>query len=286
MSLHVRALDDPDAFRAHVFPYLLQRECDNGLLIGMINGLCSGTEHDPQSPQRPLLYAVSDGDHVVAAAARHGWHLVLATETAEQIDALVYFLHTSGEPLPGVSGMSGSAGAFAKAWSARTGHFIEPGHSMRSYRLSSVMPPIEISGSFRPAQMSDLDLLAKWTGAFMEELDMHIGDPREEARKRIERGRFFVWCDPQPTCMAGIAGPTPNGIRINFVFTPPELRRRGYASTCVATLSQHLLDSGRKFVFLYAETDNATSNRIYQRMGYEFVGDWRDYQFRSRSETM
>jgi predicted GNAT family acetyltransferase len=73
--------------------------------------------------------------------------------------------------------------------------------------------------------------------------------------------------------MVGSTGPTPNGIRIGPVYTPPELRGRGYASACTAAVSQLLLDEGRKFCFLYTDLANPTSNKIYQDIGYTAVCD-------------
>ena len=48
----------------------------------------------------------------------------------------------------------------------------------------------------------------------------------------------------------------------------PTLRGRGYATALVAELSQSLLDSGRRFCFLYTDLANPTSNAIYERIGY------------------
>jgi predicted GNAT family acetyltransferase len=79
--------------------------------------------------------------------------------------------------------------------------------------------------------------------------------------------------------MAGSTGPTPHGIRIGAVYTPPEYRQRGYASACVAYLSQMMLDSGRKFCFLFTDLSNPTSNHIYQQIGYEPVCDVDNYVF-------
>jgi predicted GNAT family acetyltransferase len=79
--------------------------------------------------------------------------------------------------------------------------------------------------------------------------------------------------------MAGHTGPTPNGIRVISVYTPPHLRGRGYASACVAALSQRLLDQGRKFCFLFTDLANPTSNHIYQEIGYEPVRDIDQWRF-------
>jgi predicted GNAT family acetyltransferase len=79
--------------------------------------------------------------------------------------------------------------------------------------------------------------------------------------------------------MAAEGGRTPNGSRVGWVFTPPESRGRGYASACVATLSEHLLAAGRRFCFLYTDLANETSNALYQRIGYERIGEAVDYRF-------
>ena len=71
--------------------------------------------------------------------------------------------------------------------------------------------------------------------------------------------------------MAGCGGPTPHGLRVAPVYTPPEHRGRGYASACVAALSQLLLDSGRRYCFLFTDRSNPTSNHIYEAIGFEAV---------------
>ena len=79
--------------------------------------------------------------------------------------------------------------------------------------------------------------------------------------------------------MAGFGGRTPNGVRIGPVYTPPELRGRGYASALTAALTQRLLDGGLRFCFLFTDLANPTSNSIYQRIGYEPVSDFDFWSF-------
>ncbi|GED30530.1 GNAT family N-acetyltransferase [Brevibacillus centrosporus] len=54
---------------------------------------------------------------------------------------------------------------------------------------------------------------------------------------------------------------------------PLSRRKNGYASTCVAILSQQLLDAGYQFCSLYTDLANPTSNRIYQAIGYRPIQD-------------
>jgi predicted GNAT family acetyltransferase len=90
---------------------------------------------------------------------------------------------------------------------------------------------------------------------------------------------FLVWEDGgEPVSLAGWGGATPNGIRVGPVYTPPELRGRGYATALTAELSRRLLDGrlfegGRRFCFLYTDLANPTSNAIYERIGYRRVAE-------------
>ena len=66
---------------------------------------------------------------------------------------------------------------------------------------------------------------------------------------------------------------------VNGVYTPPEHRGRGYATSCVAALSARLLAEGRRFCFLFTDAANPTSNAIYQRIGYVPVAEVQEYRF-------
>jgi hypothetical protein len=57
------------------------------------------------------------------------------------------------------------------------------------------------------------------------------------------------------------------------VYTPPEHRGRGYASTLTASVSQRMVDEGRRFCFLYTDLANHTANKIYRAIGYVPVAD-------------
>jgi len=60
---------------------------------------------------------------------------------------------------------------------------------------------------------------------------------------------------------------------ISYVYTPPALRRQGYASSCVANVSQLVLDQGFTSCALYTDLANPISNSIYQQIGYRPVCD-------------
>jgi uncharacterized protein len=124
-------------------------------------------------------------------------------------------------------------------------------------------------------------LLAGWYRGFIADtkLDATQKSAEDAVANSISQQRLYVWRTDKPVSMAQTAGPTPNGIRISLVYTPPEYRGRGYASANVAALSQRMLDQGRKFCFLFTDLANPTSNKIYQHIGYVHQSNVAEYRF-------
>jgi predicted GNAT family acetyltransferase len=176
-----------------------------------------------------------------------------------------------------VSGPTDVAQAFAERWSGRLGLSATVDLRERIYRAERVVPPTGIAGQARLARLKDRDLLVDWAEAFL--LEALGREAPEEAVDLIDRSMrtgtriFHVWEDGRPVSFAGVAGPTPNGIRIGPVYTPPEFRGHGYGSAITAAATQAQFDQGRRFVFLFTDLANPTSNKIYQSIGYEPVID-------------
>jgi predicted GNAT family acetyltransferase len=157
----------------------------------------------------------------------------------------------------------------------------------RIYSLSRLIPVEGVAGRARPATGDDVDLLAAWFDAFNTEAhpdDVEVTPEgyRERAAWSVSGGSrlMMLWEDEGGVVsMAGSAGPTPNGIRVGPVYTPPDKRGRGYASACTAELSRARLEQGYRFCFLFTDLSNPVSNSIYRRMGYEPVCDVDVYRF-------
>ena len=199
------------------------------------------------------------------------------------IDAIARELHAKGIALPGVNSTADVAGKFARKWSQLSGHAVRTEMAQRIYQLSRVIIESRAAGRLREPNESDEALLRKWRAAFS--IDAERMD-REEAERNaakpmpsVEHGSLLWETDGSSVSMAGFAGRTPNGIRIAWVYTPPENRGKGFAGACVAALSQKLLDEGRKFCFLYTDLANPISNHVYRTIGYEPVTDATVYSF-------
>ena len=116
--------------------------------------------------------------------------------------------------------------------------------------------------------------MISWCNGFIEETGLDSADSKSILKKYIEEGKLYLWeNNKEIVSMAGWSGRTPNGIRINFVYTPKEHRGKGYASACTSGLCYHLLKTGHKKCFIFADQQNTTANSIYKKIGFDLI--WR-----------
>jgi predicted GNAT family acetyltransferase len=271
----VLELDDAAEFLRAAGPLLLPNEARENLIFGIAGSIVT----DPGRYAEARFWIVDDGDDPVAAAMRTPpFNLVLAKPRDDgALDALAAGIT---DELPGIVGGRPEVDRFVRLWSER--HEITPRMQRRQgiYALETVQPLPPAPGDARKATHDDRPLLLEWSQAFGEEV-LEEDDPgRVEAVAMVDHrlgtddGGFLLWEDGgEPVSAAGWGGPTPNGIRIGPVYTPPDLRGRGYATALTAELSQRLLDQGRRFCFLFTDLANPTSNAIYERIGYVRVAE-------------
>ena len=269
-DLAVERHPDAGVFLERAQGFLIRDEAENVLMLGLASG----------RPEDALLLTVERKRELVMVALQSGRNLIVSRGHASAVEALVNHLTANGIALPGVTGPVEAAGRFSDLWCARKGQGARLHMSMRVYQVTEVVPPDRPSGVFRQAAASDVSLLAEWSEAFNVETRLDATRPgKEVVTGPVGEGRMYVWEDDGAVSMAGWAGRTPGGVRIGYVYTPPEYRGRGYASACVAELSQLLLDRGRRFCALFTDLANPVSNRIYARLGYKPVCDFAEYNF-------
>lgn len=273
--MQIEHFENIDRYYKTVKDYLLQQEATHCLMLG----LCSRN-----FKEQPYLAVVKKNNTVLATAIQTPPHkLVLSKSLSEDAIALIASDLVSREvSLPGVIAPQPEALIFAKVWQSLTGQSFQLDMLQRIYQLEVVKPINMANGHLRSANDSDRSLLIDWIRAFTEEA---IRDSEPEPNyqaicdRRLSQNSLYLWQDDVPVSMAGFSGATSNGIRINAVYTPPEYRRKGYASSCVAALSKTLLDKGYRYCFLFTNLANPTSNSIYQKIGYQPVCYVSNYRF-------
>lgn len=269
---------DVATFTNLAVPLLVTAEAENNLPLG----ICAGLSSQDVRSAAPYLATVNDAGGPIAVALMTPPHkLVVSAAPPEALEALCVDLFRSGISVPGAIGRADIAETFSAIWRRHTTQTIVLARAERIYQLTTVKPPALLTGGLRRAGEVDLGLLQRWAHAFVVEIGLvdEVAGIAEAVERAVRAERLYVWDDAGPVAMAAWTGPTPHGVRITLVYTPPPLRGRGYASSCVAALSASLLASGRKFCFLFTDLANPTSNSIYTKLGYRPVCDVREYRF-------
>jgi hypothetical protein len=182
----------------------------------------------------------------------------------------------SASDLPGVIGPLAEAEAFASSWRAQTRGTACTTMRMGVYALEQVIPAPPVPGRLRPAVPGDAAFAQEWVKAFHAEATPHGPPPSGPIDLR---GHYFWEVEGTPVTSVRALPATPKGAVINAVYTPPPMRRRGYATAAVAAASAIMLREGCHLCFLFTDLANPTSNGIYQRIGYRFVGEFRSISF-------
>jgi len=101
----------------------------------------------------------------------------------------------------------------------------------------------------------------------------HITDAMVFSPDTFDRGEFFgVYVDDDLIAMGGVQTHLPGFSEIGSIVTHPAHRRQGYASQVVGALTDHLLAQGQK-VFLVLFQTNTAALALYQKLGFEVVGE-------------
>ena len=146
--------------------------------------------------------------------------------------------------------------------------------SLVLYLLDKTNEVKPIRGSFRKVNPDDMYYLPYWYADFPPACNIgeyNLSAGIEGANRAVEKGTAYIWVDNYPVSVAASVRNTSNCVFIGHVYTPPNLRGKGYSTACVWHLSQKLFDDGFKYCALYANCANPYSNRVYQKIGYKEI---------------
>jgi predicted GNAT family acetyltransferase len=261
---------DPARFHDRVATLLYADPILHTLPLSVLDSVCRG-----RYPEW-VLASVADGDGTTTAVGVRTppYNLIVAATDRQAVRQLAEGLADIGQELPGVVGLVPWVHDFASDWSALTGVRVEEDKAERLFQLDTLLPPRGAEGSARPADATEVDLLTDWMLRFLEEvgLDEHL-DLRGRTEAAVLDARMYVWeveGEVVSHCGHGLA--VGGQARIGPVYTPPEIRGRGYASNLVAHVTSVQLDRGL-VPTLFTDLANPTSNGIYRAIGYRAVAD-------------
>ena len=271
--------DTAAKFLARAKAWLENAEAENNLILGNSMSL-------EAAPQRwtiqPYLLTVEDEKNLFSAALMTPpHHLVITRSPALALTKLADWLLGEQIDVSGVVGPKLEAKTFADYWINKTDKRLRAGLPQGIYACSMIVQSANTSDLLRRATKEDAELLLHWCHQFVIETGVpeNVEEYRKAVPNKIADGSLYVWEDGQVVSMAGLSGKTQHGIRVNLVYTPPHLRKKGYATSCVTALTRRMLHSGKNFCCLYTDLTNRTSNSIYQKIGYQPICDVQDWIF-------
>ena len=156
-------------------------------------------------------------------------------------------------------------------------YFMQKGNylQMTAYECNNPIKPKSIIGHKERPTDKDLELLAYFQkcdieDTIREEYSKEVTEEQlfETAKRHIDNPNFYVWkVDNKVVATAGYIDN-----RVSMVFTNRENRGNGYAGMLCYELCEEIIKQG-KTPMLYADADYIPSNRAYQKIGFEEVGN-------------
>jgi GNAT superfamily N-acetyltransferase len=198
--------------------------------------------------------------------------------------ALARALHQRGESVGGVNGALPAVRLVAEEYARMAGGEVSVHEHLRLFELDELVVPPTPPGRLRAAPRDDAELCLAWFRDFEAAAAEQAGRSGthgigesftlDDMLGRIDDGIVWLWEDRsgEPVHLTGANVPANGVTRVGPVYTPRELRGRGYASRAVAEVSWRYVERGVRCC-LSTDQANPLSNRIYEEIGYRPVAD-------------
>ena len=258
-------------FKEEVTGFLEQDEAVNNLPLGVLKS----------AEKTPLLMAVVRKDEeIVWAMLQTQPDKIIFSKAAsfspDELRLIAEQMHNEFESIPGLIGDRKLIVELSDYLSELRDVTATVEMDQGIYKLEKVKKKIVSKGKLRTLTEQDHSFVKEWVYQFCEDVNLPITMDEADAKADdlIRKGRLMGWeIEGEIVSMANATRPTETNITINFVYTPNKHRKKGFASDCVAALTQMMLDQGYQTTSLYTDLSNPTSNKIYQEIGYEWVAD-------------
>lgn len=281
--MHFKLYKDVRKFHEDTHDILMCNEAQNFMILGHIKIGCDGKDKAYwRDPVNWVMATVSDEDNILIVALMTPPHNITLYARGNIVNLKAIRCLVDGlkdYEIPGVMTEKSLAESFAKEYTTRRSLAYEVEMNQRIYELRAVDSSVKQFGRVRLVEEKDMTFFPYWVGAFdVGEANgctkMNIPKDADWCRYRISTKEVYVLeCNQIPVSMAGYMRETETAIGIALVYTPPCFRGKGYATSCVAQLSQMALDRGIIKCVLYTDLSNPISNSIYQKIGYRPVCD-------------
>ena len=263
--------------------FLLPRIETSMFLLGNMRaaGLADGGEF-----LQGTYVAAFDGSQITGVVA-HYWNDNLVVQVPDGVEMLCRAaIEASGRRVGGVLGPAAQVQAAKDALSLEGDAIqLDQTEYLYSLALDDLLVPEGLRAGRlvgRRVQPGDVAQVTRWLVAFALE---SLGDEEspglwERTRAGVERkqvqGLTWILQDRgRPVATSGFNTSTAEAVQIGGVYTPPELRGRGYGRAVVAASLLDARAEGTTSSILFTGVENVPAQRCYQALGYRHIGDYR-----------
>ncbi len=229
--------------------------------------------------------AAFEGDAIVALAA-HCWNGNVLLEAPRELAAIAReAVRASGRAVSGIVGPRDQVVAARSALGLDDASaYMDSAEDLFALDLARLRVPEPLAQgavTCRLPRDAEVRMLAAWRRDYRTQ---HLHEPDDAAlatkcREEIERHHrqqhhFVLEREGEVVAYAAYNAETPTCVQIGGVWTPPDLRGRGFARAAVAGALLAARERGVPRSVLFTETDNHFAKSAYRALGYERIGDY------------
>ncbi|MCP4427594.1 MAG: GNAT family N-acetyltransferase [Chloroflexi bacterium] len=280
--INMRILKPGD--EAYLEAFLLPRIESSMFLLG--NMRAAGLVDEGGYLQGTYAAAFEQG-HIVGVAA-HFWNGNLIMQAPLELLKGLWgtAVIASQRPLQGLLGPLAQVQTLKNALRISSAAVkMDESEKLYSLQLSELTaPPKLLSGEWRGRRIQplDLELMTRWQVGFaLEGLgDEDTPELWQKTRASMEKyqklGRAWVLEDQgEPVATSAFNAITKEAAQVGGVWTPPELRRRGYGRAAVAASLIDACAEGVQTAVLFTGEENIPAQKAYEALGFRHIGDYR-----------
>lgn len=232
-------------------------------------------------------YAAAFEDKRVIGVVAHYWNQNLVFQAPVRLDSLWRtVVKASQRPIGGLIGPNDQVIIAKEALEIDESKVqLDEIEKLYSLRLEDLSIPDGLSSggiSGRRVEPCDLELITKWRVAYSIEAVGEKDSPQlwEKCRMSVKRSlkEGHTWVlehRGEPVACSSFNTAIKEAVQVGGVWTPPELRRRGYGRSVVAvSLLDARLDGVEKAILFTGES-NIAAQKAYAALGFQHIGDYR-----------
>lgn len=233
---------------------------------------------------KPLqaTYVGSWKDGRLAAVAAHCWNGKLLLQGESGLEACAR--SAAEETGRRVNGLLGPWTAVERTRAALGLDSTPVTHASREDLFELSLDQLRVPGALafgavhcRHARADELRLLTAWRVAYKREAmgeSDHGSAAVDVERARQDGTDWVLEAAGEPVAFSTFNARLPDVVQVGGVWTPPELRARGYARGVVAGSLLEAQSGGASRAILFTAVDNHPARRAYLALGFKLIGDY------------